>query len=185
MISIKQFRSLALFERSEEEIAFVAGISLLDLALLAYNNEDIYDAITPSKDEIYAFKNNLRNEEKKQKKLAYKRKWQKEKRAANPSFRIENAVRARMFAALKGKVKKNSIKDLPYSTSELIAHLESLFEHGMSMDNYGDWHIDHIKPCAMFDHTDRDQFLECWDLSNLQPLWSLDNISKGSKYERP
>lgn len=184
MISVRQFRNLALLGLCDEDIAFVAGISLLELAILAYNNEEVFNAITPSEIDILNFKNRIKNNEKREKRLAYKRKWQRDKRNSSPSFKIENAVRARMFAALKGKVKKNSIRDLPYTVTELIVHLEGLFSDGMSMSNYGEWHIDHIKPCSMFDHTDRVQFLECWSLSNLQPLWRLDNMSKGDKYER-
>lgn len=182
-MELNKFRKLALMGKSDEEIAFISGMTLLDMAKRAYLDKEFFDAITPSEEEIIIFSENIKNSASKERRLAYKRKWSKEKRASNPSFKIENAVRARMFAALKGKVKKNSIRDLPYTTSELIEHLSSLFLEGMSMDNYGEWHIDHIKPCSLFDHTDRDQFLECWDLSNLQPLWSLDNISKGSKYE--
>jgi hypothetical protein len=53
----------------------------------------------------------------------------------------------------------------------------------MSWDNYGKygWHIDHIKPCSSFDLSDRKQLLECFNYRNLQPLWALDNLKKGSK----
>jgi hypothetical protein len=54
----------------------------------------------------------------------------------------------------------------------------------MSWDNYGRWHVDHIKPMVSFnikEPTDK-EFQECWSLKNLQPLWGEDNLSKGSKY---
>lgn len=41
--------------------------------------------------------------------------------------------------------------------------------------------IDHIKPLASFDLTDRSQFLEACHYTNLQPLWSEDNIEKSNK----
>ncbi len=53
----------------------------------------------------------------------------------------------------------------------------------MTWDNYGlyGWHIDHIKPLASFDLTDREQFLEACHYTNLQPLWAEENLSKGNK----
>jgi hypothetical protein len=84
----------------------------------------------------------------------------------------------------KGGTKTSSIlKALPYSIEELKIHLESKFESGMNWENYGDWHIDHIKPDNSFnyDNMEDNQFKECWSLNNLQPLWATDNWSKSKK----
>tara|TARA_R110000751_G_scaffold131998_3_gene234420 strand:- start:438 stop:656 length:219 start_codon:yes stop_codon:yes gene_type:complete len=69
-------------------------------------------------------------------------------------------------------------------------HLEDQFQDGMSWENYGrpngdyleGWHIDHIKPCALFNLEDASQQKECFHYTNLQPLWAEDNLSKGDKY---
>lgn len=45
-----------------------------------------------------------------------------------------------------------------------------------------DYHLDHIKPCCMFDHNDPEQIKECWSPSNLQWLPASVNLSKGGKY---
>ena len=53
----------------------------------------------------------------------------------------------------------------------------------MTWDNYGEWHVDHIIPMSSFEFEsveDR-EFKICWSLKNLQPLWGLDNLIKGSK----
>jgi hypothetical protein len=52
---------------------------------------------------------------------------------------------------------------------------------GMSWDSYGEWHVDHVRPCSLFDQRDAVQFAECWALSNLQPLWAEDNVRKGNR----
>lgn len=177
-------RNMSLMGHSDEEIAFVLGVDLETLAYWAWNYEEFFNAITPSEKDIQAYQLALKKkEESKQKRLKSKREWQNKKREKSVSFRLECAVRARMTHALKGNVKSQSIRDLPYTTSELMNHLESLFSHGMSWGNYGDWHVDHIKPCAKFNHSIKDQFQECWALSNLQPLWARDNLSKGDRYE--
>lgn len=68
------------------------------------------------------------------------------------------------------------------SIDKLKQHLESKFTEGMSWDNYGDWHVDHIKPCASFDLSDPEQQRLCFNYKNLQPLWAADNLSKGDSY---
>ena len=60
-------------------------------------------------------------------------------------------------------------------------HIESLFKPGMSWNNYGKWHMDHIIPCASFDLRCPVQQLACCYYKNLQPLWAFDNMSKGSQ----
>jgi hypothetical protein len=52
----------------------------------------------------------------------------------------------------------------------------------MSWENRSEWHIDHRRPVSSFNFlsVDDPEFLECWALSNLQPLWAADNIRKGN-----
>ena len=49
----------------------------------------------------------------------------------------------------------------------------------MSWDNHGKWHIDHIKPVSKFDKNTLPSIVNA--LSNLQPLWAIDNIQKGNQ----
>ena len=68
--------------------------------------------------------------------------------------------------------------DIPH----LIKHLESNFKDGMTWDNYGKWHVDHIQPCISFDLEDINQQKKCFHYTNLQPLWAKENWLKGDKY---
>ena len=38
--------------------------------------------------------------------------------------------------------------------------------------------MDHCIPCASFDLTKEENIKKCFHFTNLQPLWSKDNISK-------
>ena len=58
-------------------------------------------------------------------------------------------------------------------------YLESKFFDGMSWENRGEWHIDHIIPLSAA-KTEQELISLC-HYSNLQPLWGEDNIKKGNK----
>lgn len=100
-----------------------------------------------------------------------------------PTYRLIRIQRARIRDALKGKAKsKNTIGLLGCTSEEFKAHLEAQFQEGMSWDNYGEWHVDHIKPCSKYDLTLDKEQEDCFNYRNTQPLWASDNLSKGSKY---
>ena len=66
-----------------------------------------------------------------------------------------------------------------------IKHIEQQFQPGMSWERHGkDLHIDHIKPCAAFDLTDPEQQKICFHFSNMRPLWAVDNLKKGAKFDQ-
>lgn len=85
---------------------------------------------------------------------------------------------------MNGKLKAATTMELVgCSADDLRAHLERQFTDGMTWGNYGDWHVDHVRPCSSFELTDPAQQRECFHWSNLQPLWAPDNLSKGSLHE--
>jgi hypothetical protein len=96
--------------------------------------------------------------------------------------RLAEALRSRLYQAIRWESKAGSaVSDLGCSIPELKQYLESKFQPGMTWDNYGQWHIDHINPLAKFDLTDREQFLQACHFTNLQPLWAVDNLAKRDK----
>jgi len=87
-----------------------------------------------------------------------------------------------MSNAIKGGQKcKKTMEILGCSLSFLKDYLESKFQSGMTWENYGKWHIDHIRPCASFDLSDPKQQRICFHYTNLQPLWAEDNVKKWCK----
>jgi hypothetical protein len=106
------------------------------------------------------------------------------------NFRIRHNLRTALVRVLKGRNKYSSlILLLGCSIEYLKQHLQSKFynrEDGlqMSFDNYGKWHIDHIRPCASFDLSKPEEQARCFHYTNLQPLWKLDNLRKSDKITR-
>lgn len=107
------------------------------------------------------------------------------RRARDAAFRIRCALRCRLTSALKTQsVARRNNRTVPLlgcSLSFLCAHLEQRFRPGMSWDNYGEWEIDHIRPCALFNLRRAAERRACFHWSNLQPLWKRDNRRKGAR----
>ena len=99
--------------------------------------------------------------------------------------RFKTNLRSRVSHALSRNSKSDSTETLVgCSMNELRDHLESQFTAGMTWDNYGEWHVDHIKPCAMFDFSIDSHQFQCFHYTNMQPLWAIDNYKKGNKYDK-
>jgi len=106
----------------------------------------------------------------------------------DPAYIITRRLRFRLRTAIKSlggeKYKRNSFSELVGCDKETLkVHIESKFKKGMTWANISDIHIDHIKPCSSFDLTKVEEQLKCFHYTNLQPLWKVDNISKGAKYD--
>jgi len=111
------------------------------------------------------------------------RKYDRQRRK-KPSVKIsQNISRALRISLNKHKNGHHWELIVGYSLDELMKHLEKQFKEGMSWDNYGEWEIDHIIPqCSFsFDNIHSEEFLKCWSLTNLQPLWKKDNRQKSGK----
>lgn len=97
-------------------------------------------------------------------------------------FKLKIYMRNRICFYLKRNkiTKMNKTFDIVGCTPQFLKeYLENKFTEGMSWDNQGKWHIDHIMPLASANTEE-----ELYNLShftNLQPMWALDNIKKGSK----
>ena len=92
--------------------------------------------------------------------------------------------RSRFGGVLQGRYKKveTTRKIIGCTPEELVIHIESQFIEGMTWQNYGEWEVDHIIPCASFDFSDPEQQRKCFHYTNLQPLWEKDNIIKSDSY---
>ena len=99
-------------------------------------------------------------------------------------FKLRKNLRTRLNRAIRNNQKAGSaVKDLGCTIAEFKQYLESLWQDGMSWDNYSyhGWHIDHIKPLSKFDLSDPEELKKACHYTNLQPLWKNDNMQKSDK----
>jgi hypothetical protein len=117
--------------------------------------------------------------------------------ALDPSFNAKERIRTQIKKASKrdgiAETIRSAIRrqgnspfvkrELGYTIDQLRTHLERQFHNGMTWQAFlaGDIHIDHIMPKASFDFSKHNDWVECWSLSNLRPLWARDNLSKSDK----
>ncbi len=115
-----------------------------------------------------------------------KRNYERNRKANDPLYKLINNFRTAIYQVLKeNNINKNEhyFDILKYTPEQLISHLESKFSENMTWDNYGEWHVDHIKPISSFMILEigDEEFMNCWSLGNLQPLWGNENIKKSNK----
>jgi len=112
------------------------------------------------------------------------REYETSQRHGDTQVRLAVNLRNRINRAINSRWKNGSaVRDLGCSIADLVRHLEGQFTAGMSWGNWGrdGWHIDHVKPLASFDLTDRGQFMEACNWRNLRPIWGQENLAKGAR----
>ena len=109
--------------------------------------------------------------------------YHKQRKAKDPLYRLHCNMRSignRVVKQLSlGKKPACTEKWQGCTAEELKAYLESLFTEGMTWENYGEWHVDHIRPVSSFAPEEWEQINH---YTNLQPLWAEDNLSKSDSY---
>lgn len=110
----------------------------------------------------------------------------KQRRKYDKTFKFKSNVRSLISDSFKRN--KNKIFKKKYSSEDILGckmdffqnYIEKQFTEGMTFENYGSWHLDHIKPLALA-KTEEDVII-LNHYTNFQPLWAIDNLKKGSKY---
>jgi hypothetical protein len=101
----------------------------------------------------------------------------------DPIFKLSKNLRRRITLFLKTKnlSKNNTTFDIIGCSPEYLKeHLENQFTEGMSWNLMGKHiHIDHIIPLSSSNN--EEEIYKLCHYTNLQPLWSKDNLIKGSK----
>lgn len=115
--------------------------------------------------------------------LSNRKQWRKSKE--NCEFYIATCsirnVTVGAFTRKRLKKPKRTEELLGCSIQEAREYLQNKFADGMSWENHGEWHIDHIIPLASAKNID--ELISLAHYKNLQPLWKIDNLKKGSKID--
>ena len=116
------------------------------------------------------------------------RRLDQKERMKDPIYKLNQYLKTALWAGLKWNDVNKYISTwdlLPFTLEELTIHLESLFTKGMTWSNYGEWHVDHIIPqdSLKYDFVEDKNFIKCWSLSNLRPMWGTSRTIDGVFYE--
>lgn len=101
------------------------------------------------------------------------------RKSSSETWMLAERVRTSLRRTLR---KVDATKDartfdmLGFTPQEFAAHMERQFVRGMSWDNMGRWHIDHIVPIC--EAKSKSDVVRLNQLSNLRPLWRDDNLVK-------
>ena len=112
-------------------------------------------------------------------------KWNPNREEVMLNAKISNAMYNLLRNTLKrtGTIKTSGSEIMQgYKRQDLEDYMIPKFIPGMSWQNHGEWHIDHIKPISAFLKEGITDPKIINALSNLQPLWAEDNLKKGSYY---
>jgi hypothetical protein len=110
-----------------------------------------------------------------------KEKWKREGQKLNR--KIKSRLSNRIKDALKATSLRKDNKTMSYldcSHDFLRKWFQFLFVEGMTWDNIGEWHIDHVIPCASYDLTKEEDIKQCFSWKNIRPCWKQENLEKGS-----
>ncbi len=112
------------------------------------------------------------------------------RRLGSPDGYIYEKLVRNMRTRLSGALKRNPKSDrtmtlIGCTVEELRAWLQRQWKRGMTWDNLGSWHIDHVIPCYYFDLSNPYQQRTCFHFHNLQPLWARENLQKHITIKTP
>lgn len=100
----------------------------------------------------------------------------------DPLFRLKESVRARVNKALKSRNHRKTSTTFDMigcDPAHLALHIESQFPAGMTWGNRSKWHVDHKVPLSIA--RSKEELVLLCHYSNLQPLWSEENMAKSDK----
>ena len=128
-------------------------------------------------------------EEVKERKKEYSRKYRKQNRNKReiPEVQLRCNVSRRVYRVLNGIKVRGTMDYLECTAQELRKHLESQFNDGMTWDNYGRkqgircWEVDHIVPIN-YNNPSYDEVVKRLHYTNCQPMWADKNRMKSNKY---
>jgi len=121
-------------------------------------------------DPEYKIKQNIKNRER-----------DKRRYHSDPIFKFKEITRKTVnshFKKLGYSKPCRTLEILGIDDKGLVKYIEGLFQDGMTWQNRGEWHTDHIVPISIGDTIDEIKYLNHY--TNLRPLWKDENLKKSN-----
>jgi hypothetical protein len=119
--------------------------------------------------------------ENRQKRRDYVRTYKAERRKVDPSFKLHESLRKRIWKCLENK--SNSSKEYLGCDIDFYKNwIEYTMEEDMTWENYGTlWNIDHVIPISNFDVENNEEAFKAFNWKNTCARYSAENFSKKNK----
>lgn len=116
--------------------------------------------------------------ENRQKRNEYIHEYKKERRNNDPSFRLYESLRKRIWKSVKNK-SNSSIEYLGCDIDFYKKWIEFTMKLDMNWENYGSlWNVDHVIPIIKFDSSNNDELKEAFNWKNTCARYAAENFSK-------
>ena len=115
---------------------------------------------------------------------------------SDPSGYLKNIMRSCVYQVLKASSlrcadalkehngRAHTIDYVGCTVAKVRQHLEARCVDDTEWANQGQWHVDHIRPCASFNLTQEEEPRKSFHFNNQQPLWALTTCRRGSSTTR-
>ena len=145
------------------------------------NNKEYFKEYYENNKEKLNKKNKEWRENNREKRKEYYKEYQKNRMQIDTLFKLRCIIRSLISTSIKNKgytKRSQTYNILGCTYEEFKIHLENQFTKGMSWENQGEWHLDHIYPVSLA--KDEEELYKLNHYTNFQPLWAEDNIRKGN-----
>lgn len=116
--------------------------------------------------------------ENKEKRLHYS----KTRKNVDPLYKMSESIRNLIGSSIRNKgftKRSKTFFILGCEYSFFKEYIQAKFKLGMSWENHGEWHYDHIIPVSSA--KTEEELIKLNHYTNFQPLWATENIKKSNK----
>jgi len=132
-----------------------------------------------NKEKISKRRKEYREKEDKDKKREYMRVYVNERMKEDPFYKFKFNIRTLVRNSIKGKgytKRSKSFDILGVDFETFQTYISRQFKKGMTWENHGEWHLDHIIPMASA--TTEEEAIKLNHYTNFSPEWAEYNLKK-------